>query len=156
LRRVSRQQKKEKGLVRRTILVLATMVVMLLVAGGVALAVVNCDELNYCQCIPGKLCEGTHDTRPGYYDEITGTDSGDNIYAYEGNDVIYPGRSGDYVEAGPGNDEIYEHGAATASGNDTLIGGADDDYIQGGGGTDQCYGGPGTDTTDGSCETWVP
>jgi hypothetical protein len=131
------------------------MLLALVVPSGVALAVVNCDELNYCKCIPGKLCEGTHDTRPGYYDSIEGTPSADRIYAYEGDDEMWGYGSGDYIDAGPGDDTVVGDSYGVNGGNDTLIGGEGDDSITGGEGEDdQCYGGPGTDDFLG-CETEV-
>jgi Ca2+-binding RTX toxin-like protein len=142
---VSRQPRKGKVLVRRTILFLGTMLVLLVGAGGVAFSLVQCDQDNYCSCTPGVLCEGTHDTRPAYYDSITGTPSGDKIFAYEGDDEIYGYGSGDYIDAGPGNDTVVGDSLGTNGGNDTLIGGDGDDYIAGGEGVDQCYGGPGYD-----------
>lgn len=137
---------------RLTILFLGAMTVMLVVAGGVAFALVDCDQDHYCKCHVGVLCEGTHDTRPGYYDSITGTNSGDKIFAYEGDDEIWGYGSGDYIDAGPNDDTIIGDSAAYTDGNDTLIGGDGDDYITGGEGNDQCYGGPGDDTNGGSCE----
>jgi Ca2+-binding RTX toxin-like protein len=133
---LSPTKRKGKGLVRRTILVLATMGVMLLVAGGVAFAV---------QCGEGT-CFGTEAG-----EVIEGTDTGETIIAFGGNDEIRGNGGGDVIDGGEGNDNI-----SGDTGDDNLNGGPGDDYFAGGEGYDQCYGGPGTDTTDGSCETWVP
>jgi hypothetical protein len=143
-------KRKGKGLVRRTILVSAAMLVMLLVAGGVAFAVVNCDPfLGRCECKPGVLCEGTSEA-----EDIYGSLSGDTIYAYDGDDGIN-GRDGDdYIEGGRGND-VIEGDSVYASGNDELVGGEGNDMFEGGEGYDVCDGGPGTDTADAGCERQV-
>jgi hypothetical protein len=133
-------------------LFLGAMMVMLVVAGGVAFALLDCTPDNYCDCQPGVLCEGTNDARPGYWDAIYGTETGDNIYAYAGDDEIQGRGGNDYVEAGPGDDWIYG-----GEGDDTLIGGSGNDTIWGGDGYDQCYGDTGAnENPDDSCEKWVP
>ena len=64
---------------RRTILLLATMVVALVLASGVALAAnpINCADDTVAPC------EGTTAD-----DEMTGTSNTDHIYAKEGNDTL--------------------------------------------------------------------
>ena len=48
-----------EGLVRRTILLLGTMLAALVVAGGVAFAVGNCNWRGWCYCKEGVRCDGT-------------------------------------------------------------------------------------------------
>src|SRR5215212_7584728 len=79
---------------RRTIPLLATIVVALMVAGGVALAA------NVIQC-PGGLCEGTTGD-----DEMTGTADTDYLYAKEGNDTLRGLGGFDDLRGGPGNDDL--------------------------------------------------
>jgi Ca2+-binding RTX toxin-like protein len=121
---------------RRTILVLATMLVLLLVAGGVALAVAtDCHDTGhglYCDCPPsGGKCMGTN---LGEGEVITGSPNFDEIRALGGHDEIY------------GQD-----------GNDIIYGDSGMDYIDGGfGNNDWCYGGTGADYEPDGCEHWVP
>jgi len=110
---------KGKRLVRRTTLLFGTMLVLLVVAAGVAFARVNCDTYGNCNCTAGVLCEGTNDR---YGDYIYGTNSGDTIYAYGGPDAIWGYGGNDYIVAGSGNDDI-----------------------EGGPGYDRCDGGSGED-----------
>ena len=120
---------------RRSILFLGTMLVMLLVAGGVALA---------------ATIVGTSDS-----DELFGTPGNDNIYAYEGEDWIHAdnwkGNGSDYINGGPGPDHIDSdyHQAARYPGNDTVIGHKGNDIIDGGPGKDNIYGSWNNDTIDG-------
>lgn len=128
---------------------MATVVMLLVVVGGVAFARADCEWNSAsgwnCSCHPGQLCEGTNKPAGEY---IWGTTSSDTILAYAGNDVInadpgpLQGGSGDRVDAGPGNDDIYGK-----LGNDlSLVGGDGDDYIDGGdGNNDRCDGGNGYD-----------
>ena len=115
---------------------------MLVVAGGVALATTHCDTINSLAChCEGGLCLGT----PGD-DSIIGTNAdvveGDKVLSYAGEDTIHAEGSSDYVDAGPGPDHIY--------------GGEGDDYIHGGDGYDHCSGGPGVDDIDpDTCEVQV-
>ena len=57
-----------EGLVRRTILLLGTMLAALVVAGGVAFAVENCNWRRWCYCKEGVRCDGTSGS-----DEIFGS-----------------------------------------------------------------------------------
>jgi Ca2+-binding RTX toxin-like protein len=130
------------------------MVVMLLVAGGVALAAnYYCGDAYPCYCPPGSVCVGTEGE-----DRIFGPDgaSGEKIFAKGGPDGVYPQAGGDYVDAGPGDDYIAGDpaGGLYGSGNDTLYGGEGNDEIYGYGTDDydECYGGPGDDYLDETCE----
>jgi hypothetical protein len=148
-------KKKGKGLVRRTILLLGTMLAALVVAGGVAFALSDCTWDHYCNCekatAQGVPCEGTNDKRPGYWDAIYGTNSSDRIYGYAGGDELYGYNGNDYMAGGSGNDYLIESESYGASGNDRLAGGADNDHIEGGDGYDVCNGGSGFDRASG-CE----
>lgn len=132
---------------RRTILVLATMGVMLLVAGGVAFAL-QCGGGTCLGTEAGEVIEGTDTDGPAYTDET--------IIAFGGNDEIRGNGGGDVIDGGEGNDNISGDSAGRPGGDDRLHGGPGDDYFAAGEGYDECYGESGTDTTDGSCETWVP
>jgi hypothetical protein len=111
------------------------MVVLLVVVGGVAFARADCrwDTATgwNCYCHPGVFCEGRNDAQNGEY--VWGSDSGDRIQAYAGDDEIHAGR---------GNDP-------------QVVGGDGDDLIDGGfGNHDRCDGGNGYDLASG-CEFTV-
>lgn len=75
-----------------------------------------------------------------FNDNVIGTDFGEAIYAYKGNDVVNAGGGDDVVDGGTGNDTLFG-----GSGNDNLRGGADQDYLDGGTGNDLLEGGMGND-----------
>jgi Ca2+-binding RTX toxin-like protein len=133
---LARAKRKGKGLVRRTILILGTMVVMLVVAGGVALAL---------QC-GGGTCYGTNEG-----EAIAGTPDPDEIYALGGDDAINGYADNDYIDGGSGPDYVVGE-----DDNDTLHGGADNDGdvvgIYGGYGNDYLYGDAGNDFLDGEAD----
>jgi Ca2+-binding RTX toxin-like protein len=81
-------------MVRRTLLLLTTVGVGVLLAAGVALAA------NLITC-PGGLCEGTTGD-----DEMTGTSGTDYLYAKEGNDTLRGLGAFDDLRGGPGNDDL--------------------------------------------------
>ena len=119
---------------RRTMLVLATLVVVLVVAGGVALARADCrwDSATgwNCYCGPGVPCDTTNKQ-----EIIYGSPVGDTINAYGGDDTIW-GRDG----------------------NDIIVGGEGSELIDGGPDYDRCDGGNGYDyATKGAagCDKWV-
>ncbi len=114
---------------------MVAMAAALIVAGGVALAeTVTCDNT--------PPCHGTPET-----DQITGTASGEFIFAYEGNDNVRAGGGNDTIEGGPGNDnELNGEGAS-----DTHRGGRGNDFIGADlndsvGSEDESFGGRGNDT----------
>ncbi len=74
-------------------------------------------------------------------DTLTGTESGEFISAYGGDDLIYSYGGDDTIDGGNGNDSIYG-----GDGADSISGGAGDDYIQAN--LDDAYidGGDGNDT----------
>jgi Ca2+-binding RTX toxin-like protein len=87
---------------RKTLLLLTTMALALLVAGGVALAAT-------LTCQVGVACNGTSSA-----DTITGTTSNDTIKGFGGNDTISALDGIDMINGGPNNDTM-DGGA----GNDT-------------------------------------
>jgi hemolysin type calcium-binding protein len=141
---------KGKRLVSRTILILATMVVMLVVAGGVAFAAVNyyyCPDAFTCRCpnpANGVVCVGTND--PNSQDNIVGHRNpyvGDKILARDGPDNVNGSEGNDRLDGGSGDDD-YVFGSW---GNDYLIGG---DGIR-----DVCEGGSGYDRRGPGCEEFI-
>jgi Ca2+-binding RTX toxin-like protein len=102
---------------RRTILLLSTMMLALLMAGGVALAA-------NIQCLGGP-CVGTEEN-----DQITGSQVDDFIEALGGRDHVTARPGDDYVNGGGGSDEI-----TGGEGGDILLRGRGPDEIGGGPGT---------------------
>jgi len=116
---------------RRTILLLGTVALVLVVAGGVALAA------SFISCPGGgQDCFGTNNN-----DRIKGTDSDEKIYGEGGNDTV-DGTGGFDVLLGDNTDD------RTLDGNDKLDGGASDDALHGYGGSDTLIGGSGHDIID--------
>jgi len=116
-------EKEEKKEMRRTIALLTTMAMTLLVATSVALAAtVNCPFSGNC----------------------TGTNAGDTIYGSEGKNIIY-GHDGDDRIYGRGGDDF----TLGMNGNDDLHGSEGNDTLGGGDGRDIHNGGPGNDTFEG-------
>jgi Ca2+-binding RTX toxin-like protein len=119
---------------RRTVLLLASLSLAVLLASGLALAAPNGGTTTttiYCKV--GTSCQGTSGP-----DIIYGTPSADVIIPYAGNDI---------VKAGGGNDEV-RHGF----GDDYIEGGLGADTLRGGFDRDTIYGytpqTPGVDTAD--------
>ena len=81
---------------RRTIMLLATMALTLLVASGVALAV-------------NKIGTNGPDTLRGTKgnDRLEGRGGDDRLKGRKGDDKIFPGKGDDKVRAGKGDDLIY-------------------------------------------------
>jgi Ca2+-binding RTX toxin-like protein len=126
---------------RRSVLLLASTALVVLLASGVAVAitVVNCT---------GGPCEGT-----GGVDRIQGTENRDEIYAYGSADDVTGGDGADKILAGSGHDQIlgdYSASGSDGAGNDRIYGEAGRDYIYGTGGADLIAGGPGDDYLDAS------
>ncbi len=108
----------------KTVLLLASMAVALVLVSGVALAATT------IECTVGTTCLGTSGD-----DEITGTTEADRIKARAGNDTAYGLGGRDKIFGQDGIDSLY--GGAR---NDTLNGGSGDiDY-------DNLCGGAGNDT----------
>ena len=72
---------------RRTVLLLSTMTLILLVAGGVALAV-------------NKIGTDGPDT-------LRGTNKADNLLGQGGNDILFGGGGRDNLLGGPGKDAVF-------------------------------------------------
>jgi Ca2+-binding RTX toxin-like protein len=118
---------------RRTILLVATMALTLMVASGVALAIT-------------KIGTDGHDT-------LKGTKGSDTLVGRGGNDRIY-GRGGeDVILGGRGNEDLY--GLYGGPGADVISGGPGRDYVFGGGGPDVLKGGLGNDWVDAQGANWM-
>jgi len=142
---------------RRTILLVATMALTLLVAGGVALAAtIQCPNL-------GMPCFGTSmaDTMYGtdVRDLMYGKGGADTMHGYGGVDTVHGDKGSDHIYGGPGADDSLWGGALTATdtypdnSNDYVYGGRGNDNIVGGlaqGGVDRLYGQRGNDFLDAS------
>src|SRR5215208_4449000 len=89
---------------RRTILLLATMALTLLVASGVALAVTKIGG-------PGP-------------DTLKGTNGDDNLIGKGGNDELYALGGDDNLVGGPGNDLV-----GSGFGSDRILGEAGNDFM---------------------------
>jgi Ca2+-binding RTX toxin-like protein len=115
-------------MMRKTVLLLAaTALGVLVLAGGVALA----DNFT-CNTDP---CLGTNEN-----DSIEGTNDAETIRALGGNDFVTAWRGKDLVYGGDGRDELDGH-----NGNDTIYGGPGADILYGASHSDTVYGGRGPD-----------
>ena len=111
---------------RRTLLLLTTMVVALLLASGVALAV-------------NKV--GTHGP-----DTLRGTNGDDNLLGKGGNDDLYALNGRDTLLGGPGKDVVVDKPrGGWAGGDKNLQGGPGNDVVVGGRGSDNGSGDAGND-----------
>jgi len=123
-------EKKEKQM-RRTIALLTTMVLTLLVATSVAMAVTK-------TCSYSGNCYGTNDN-----DTLRGGEGNNKIYGKSGDDGLL-GNSGEddlYGDSGAGG----PNGGPFHGGDDYMNGGDDFDRLFGGTGDDHMYGGYGPD-----------
>jgi Ca2+-binding RTX toxin-like protein len=139
---------------RRTLLLLATMVTGVLLVSGVAYALsVQCDGTGDQDPDPGE-CQGTPNA-----DNISGTFGAEVIKALAGNDVVDPDVGMDEVYGARGNDVVDGyHGRDTiygGSGNDGSAEGTsfktptkDTTNLEGGEDSDKVYGGEGDDWID--------
>ena len=144
---------------RKALLLLTTMVFALVMASGVALATISIQCYVYIS--PCEGTEGPDHIRgdwggTGDYDETIYAYGGDDdVYPEPGDDTVYAGEGSDYVFGFLGNDTIY----GGPGGDKNLEGAEDSDTIYGEGGSDfidiaQVYlegedyasGGPGNDT----------
>jgi Ca2+-binding RTX toxin-like protein len=103
----------------KTVVVLVSMALAVVLCGGLALAA-SADP-TYIYCEAGTSCQGTSGP-----DIIYGTASADVILPYRGDDVVY---------AKGGNDEVRH-----SFGNDRVRGGLGADTLRGGFGNDRIYG----------------
>ena len=134
---------------RRTILLMATMALTLLVASGVALAVTKIGG-------PGpNTLRGTNGADNllgrGGDDVLFGLGGSDNLLGEEGKDWVFGGNErrpsgGDKnMVGGPGND-----GVQGGIGSDNALGGSGNDFVHGDNGSDSVLGGEGRDFVDGA------
>ena len=136
---------------RRTVLLMASMALTLLLASGVALAI------NEIRCDGGK-CNGTprndkmlgslrRDIMYGFKgdDRLFGRAARDDLYGFDGSDAIYGQAGNDKVSGSDGRDSLDG-----SRGSDSLNGGNNPDYLDGGAGDDEMYGG-----SDESNDTFV-
>jgi Ca2+-binding RTX toxin-like protein len=142
--RMARRTPKEGSLMRRTILLMATMTLATFVVGGVAFALdFTCDGPLDADTDPGE-CRGTTDA-----DSITGTSRTDFIDALAGNDTVNARAGDDVVIGREGQDMIHGRGGEDEVvgdvGSDTLFGESAHDTLNGGGGTNVYFGGSGPD-----------
>jgi Ca2+-binding RTX toxin-like protein len=118
--------RKAALLMRRTIVLLATISLTLLVASGVALAVTRI---------------GTDGP-----DTLRGTKGDDNLIGQGGNDTLLSLAGDDTLLGGPGKDVVNGGNLAEPlGGNKNLVGGEGNDAVQGGLGSDNVLGGEGND-----------
>jgi Ca2+-binding RTX toxin-like protein len=155
---------------RKTVLLLASVAVAMVVLGGVAwAATIDCPNATRLDGTP--FCEGTNDP-----DTMHGTAKTDRMYANAGGDTIYGYRGADYIEGAEGPDKIYagRGGANSLSGRkegiygdegpDKLYGGSGGDFLYAHGtllpdgsypedtSTDYLHGGSGNDRLEGGFE----
>ena len=75
-------------------------------------------------------------------DLVIGSDSGDRLHTFAGNDIVVANGGDDEIDAGSGNDYID-----AGSGDDSVYAGDGNDSLDGGvGGADELFGGNGNDT----------
>ena len=111
---------------RRTIVLLATMALTVLVASGVALAV-------------NKIGTDGPDT-------LRGTNGDDNLTGKGGNDRLFSLNGRDTLLGGPGKDYVISGNEQRSGGGDkNLLGGPGNDIVLGGWGSDKVVGGEGND-----------
>jgi Ca2+-binding RTX toxin-like protein len=112
-------------MMRRTILMVATVALMVLVASGVALAV-------------NKIGADGPDT-------LRGTNGDDNLIGKGGNDDLYALNGRDTLLGGPGKDVVVDKPRGWTGGDKNLQGGPGNDIVVGGRGSDNVLGDEGND-----------
>ena len=105
---------------RRTIFLLATTALAVLLSSGVALA------LNTINCKTNQVCTGTERA-----DLMKGTDGSDDMRGRDGNDTLKGFGKWDILLGQEGNDRLLG-----GRGGDYVVGGKDDDTLDGEGGFD--------------------
>jgi Ca2+-binding RTX toxin-like protein len=123
---------------RKTILVLASVALAMVVAGGVAWAA-------NIQCRANTKCIGTDQA-----DTMKGTPLRDSIYAKYGEDTVYGRGSSDKIYGSLGHDKIFGGAGRDwlvgGSQQDTIYGQSGPDWLAGNYGDDSLYGGAGVDS----------
>ncbi len=117
---------------RRTLLLLATIMFALVVAGGVALAAT-------VTCTGDPECVGTDEN-----DRIKGSNNDEHIFGFGGSDIIDGNGGSDHVV---GDRSALGEPTTTPDGDDKLDGGPDADRIYGFGGSDTLIGSQGGTTS---------
>ena len=156
---------------RRVLPILGTMLVGVMLLGGVALAdhlanTVQCPNTDYGWCDGTELSDhmyGTdaQDNIQAYTgdDQVDAYAGDDNVFGESGNDTLYGGEGADVLEGDPpltpdiiGNDKLYGGAGQDEvngyEGNDFLHGGSEKDFIRDGNGKDQIKAGDGSDTIE--------
>jgi Ca2+-binding RTX toxin-like protein len=110
---------------RRTLLLLSTMMLALLLASGVAWAV-------------NKIGTDGPDT-------LRGTNGVDNLIGKGGNDRLFGLRGRDTLLGGPGKDWVDTHPTGARTGDKNLLGGPGNDIVIGGWSSDKVVGEEGND-----------
>ena len=140
---------------RRTLLLLATMALGVLLVSGVAYAMsVTCDGAGDQDPTPG-VCQGTENK-----DTISGTEGGaevikalagpDDVVSGSGRDEVYGHRGNDIVDAAYNNDTVYGGSGddGTAEGTTFNTPTKNTTNLEGGEDSDKVYGGEGADWID--------
>jgi len=118
-------------MMRRTILMVATMALTLLVASGLALAV------NKVGTQGRDFLKGTDKA-----DNLIGNGETDLIFGLAGNDNLFGGSGKDFVIGGT---FTQSHGPRSLGGNKNVVGGDGNDVVWGGKGSDNLLGNDGND-----------
>jgi Ca2+-binding RTX toxin-like protein len=129
---------------RKTMMVLASVAIAMVVLGGVAWAAT-------IQCPAKTKCFGTNaaDTLKGNKGKnlMYGKRGGDTLYGYKAPDYLSGGEGSDKLYSGPGgyrgSGSIHWDKALGGPGSDSLYGGEGFDDMSGGIGSDKVYGGAG-------------
>jgi hypothetical protein len=121
---------------RKTVLLLASIALTMMLASGVALAV------NKVGTSGPDTLRGTNEG-----DNLVGQGGNDDISGAGGRDVVVGGGGRDVVQGGPfpPRPETPPRCEASPNNNDELTGGAGNDFLNGNVGTDQLVGGTGDD-----------
>jgi Ca2+-binding RTX toxin-like protein len=119
----------KESAVKRTILLIASMLLAMLVVTGVALAQDGVSK------VCSSTCRGTDRD-----DQLTGTSERNAIKGLDGADKIEGKGAKDTLNGNRGEDAIYG-----GNGEDKLYGGGNSDYLQGGIKSDYMNTGPGND-----------
>jgi Ca2+-binding RTX toxin-like protein len=129
LRRGAEVEKEARSM-KRTLLLVASTTLALLMVAGVALA----------QDGVRKVCDADCSGTAGD-DHLIGTANPNTIRSLGGADLIQGNAGGDTLYGGPGRDAVYG-----GHGKDRVYGGRGNDYLDGGTGEDQIVAGAGNDT----------
>jgi Ca2+-binding RTX toxin-like protein len=141
---------------RKTFLVVASVALAMLVAGGVAwAATIDCRTDSQAghgsrvpKCVGTSHADTIYGTNKseslvgkGGGDTLYGRNDADGVYGYSGPDKLYGGRGRDSMAGGPGSDKLYGGGESDQIFVAKSVHGPDssDDYVHGGQGRDFIY-----------------